>query len=66
MMPYLNFKNAGPLTKEEKEKLAAGFTKVVSDVTGKPASATYVVIDEISRENWAVGSELLSNKDKKG
>ncbi len=31
-------------------------------VAGKPPSATYVVIEEVDRENWGKGGELLSDK----
>lgn len=59
-MPYVDVKVAGSLTKDQKEKIAAGITKLLEDVAGKPASVTYVVIEEVVRENWAVGGKLLS------
>jgi 4-oxalocrotonate tautomerase len=59
-MPYVNVKVAGSLTKEQKAKIAEQITKVLEDVAGKPPSLTYVVIDEVEREDWAVGGKLLS------
>ena len=61
-MPYVNVKVAGALTKEQKAKIAEGMTKVLEEVAGKPPSLTYVVIDEVEREDWAVGGKLLSEK----
>ena len=61
-MPYVNVKVAGKLTKEQKEKIAEGITKVLEEVANKPPSATYIVIDEVDRENWAKGGKLLSEK----
>jgi len=61
-MPYVNVKVAGKLTKEQKEKIAEGITKVLEEVANKPPSATYIVIDEVDRENWAKGGKLLSNQ----
>ncbi len=61
-MPYVNVKVAGELTKEQKEKISEGITKILSEVTNKPPSATYIVIDEVMRENWAVGGKLLADK----
>jgi len=61
-MPYVNVKVAGKLTKEQKQKIAEGITKVLQDVANKPPEATYIVIDEIDRENWAKGGKLLSDK----
>ena len=59
-MPYVNVKVAGILTGEQKAKIAEQFTKVLEEVAGKPPSATYVVIDEVDRGDWAVGGKLLS------
>ncbi len=61
-MPYVNVKVAGKLTKEQKEKIVEGITKVLEEVANKPPSATYIVIDEVDRENWAKGGKLLSNQ----
>ena len=59
-MPYVNVKVAGKLTKDQKEKIAQGVTKLLEDVASKAPSTTYVVIEEIERDNWAVGGNLLS------
>jgi len=61
-MPYVNVKVAGKLTKEQKEKIAEGITKVLEEVANKPPSATYIVIDEVERDNWAKGGKLLSDQ----
>ncbi|MBL4888921.1 MAG: 4-oxalocrotonate tautomerase family protein [Candidatus Lindowbacteria bacterium] len=58
-MPIVHLKTAGSLTKEQKSKIAQEFTKTLEDVAGKPPAATYVVIEEVERENWAKGGELL-------
>ncbi|MEJ5172869.1 MAG: 4-oxalocrotonate tautomerase family protein [Hydrogenothermaceae bacterium] len=60
-MPYVNVKVAGKLTKEQKQKIAEGITKLLEEVANKPPSSTYVVIDEVERENWAKGGKLLSD-----
>ncbi len=59
-MPYVNVKVAGKLSKEQKEKIVEGITKVLEEVANKPPSATYIVIDEVDRENWAKAGKLLS------
>jgi len=61
-MPYVNVKVAGKLTKEQKKKIVEGITKVLKDVANKPPEATYIVIDEVERENWGKGGKLLSDK----
>jgi 4-oxalocrotonate tautomerase len=60
-MPYVEVKVAGKLTKEQKEKIAEGITKVLKEVANKPPQSTYIVITEVDRENWAKGGKLLSD-----
>ncbi|MCX7760845.1 MAG: 4-oxalocrotonate tautomerase family protein [Hydrogenothermaceae bacterium] len=60
-MPYVNVKVAGKLTKEQKQKIVEGITKLLEEVANKPPSSTYIVIDEVDRENWAKGGKLLSD-----
>ena len=61
-MPFVNVKVAGTLTTEQKQKLVEGITKLLEDIANKPPSATYVVIEEISRDNWGKEGKLLSYK----
>jgi len=58
-MPYVNIKVAGKLTKEQKKQIAKEFSETLEKVASKPKDATYIVIDEVQRENWAKGENLL-------
>ena len=58
-MPYVNVRVAGTLTREQKQQLVAEITDSLKRIAGKPESATYVVIDEVPRGNWAKSGELL-------
>ena len=58
-MPYINLKVAGKLTREQKTAIAEEFAKTLEKIAGKPKNATYLVIDEVERENWAQGDKLL-------
>ncbi|MBF0540022.1 MAG: 4-oxalocrotonate tautomerase family protein [Nitrospirae bacterium] len=58
-MPYVNIRVAGKLTVKQKEEIAAGVTKLLSDIANKPPDATYIAFDELEHENWAVGGKLL-------
>ncbi len=60
-MPYVNLKIAGNLSKEQKAKIAAEFTDTLKRVAHKPESYTYVVIEEVKFEDWAIGGQLLSD-----
>ena len=61
VMPYIQLRVAGNLTKEQKQEIAAQFTKTLEEVAGKPPAATYIVIEGVSRDNWAKGGKLLSD-----
>ncbi len=61
-MPYVNVKVAGTLTKEQKRKIVEGITKVLQEVANKPPEATYIVIEEVDRDNWGKAGKLLSDK----
>jgi 4-oxalocrotonate tautomerase len=58
-MPYVNVRVAGKLTGAQKKAIAARITQVMEEEAGKPPAATYVVIDEVPRENWAKSGALL-------
>jgi 4-oxalocrotonate tautomerase len=64
-MPYVNVKVAGSLSHEQKQEIADRISQTMLDVCGKPKPSCYIVFDEISRENWAKGDEILSDFDKK-
>lgn len=61
-MPFVNLKILGKLTVEQKRELARRFTQDLQEVAGKPPEYTYVVIEEIERENWAMGGKLFADK----
>lgn len=62
-MPYVNVRTAGTITYEQKEQIAEEISETLERVLNKPRSATYITFDEIPRENWAVGGNLLGKKD---
>lgn len=66
-MPYVNIKitNEG-VTKEQKAKLVAGTTELLSTVLGKNPTTTVVVIDEVETDNWGIGGELVTERRKRG
>ncbi len=60
-MPFINLKIAGSLSEEQKRQIAQGFCTTLKEVAGKNPKSTYIVFDEVKRENWAVGDSLLSD-----
>ena len=52
-MPYVNIRMIeGGATAEQKAELIKGVTDVLVNVLGKSPDTTFIVIDEISAENW--------------
>ncbi len=60
-MPYVNLQLIGTLTKDQKRQIVEEFCDTLERVAGKPADHTYVVIDEVDRENWGKGRKLFSD-----
>jgi 4-oxalocrotonate tautomerase len=58
-MPYVSLRVAGKLTREQKSAIAKEFSETLERIAGKPKEATYLVFDEVERENWAKGDKLL-------
>lgn len=58
-MPYVNIRVAGTLSRQQKEEISAGVTKVIAEVAGKPESSILIFIDEVAHENIASGGKLL-------
>lgn len=61
-MPYINIKITDEnVTPEQKAQLVKGATQLMVDVLGKDPATTFVVIDEVSTDNWGVGYDLVSD-----
>ena len=58
-MPYINVRVAGTLNRAQKQAIVEQITQTMETVAGKPKEATYVVIDEVPRSNWAKKGQLL-------
>ncbi len=61
-MPYVNLKVLGTLTVDQKREIVKRFTDTLQEVAGKPPEYTYVVIEEVERENWGHKGILFSDK----
>jgi 4-oxalocrotonate tautomerase len=59
IMPYVNIRVAGTLSKEQKQKISQGVTEVISREANKPPEAILIFIDEIPHENIAKAGKLL-------
>lgn len=65
-MPYVNIKvtreggpdGTGP-TSEEKARLIKGVTDLLQDVLNKSPATTFVVIDEVSLDDWGISGQSV-------
>lgn len=60
-MPYVNIRVAGKLSREQKEEICAGVTRVIAKTANKPEDSILIFIDEDAHENIAKGGKLLKN-----
>jgi 4-oxalocrotonate tautomerase len=51
-------------TLDQKREIVKGITDIVARVTGNTAESVHVVIEEVKRENWAIGG--LLHPDRQG
>ncbi len=65
-MPYVNIKvtreggpdGTGPSI-EEKKRLITGVTELLQDVLDKSPASTFVVIDEVSLDDWGLSGRTV-------
>jgi 4-oxalocrotonate tautomerase len=58
-VPYINLRLVGKLSREQKEKIAKEFSDTLLRVAKKPKEYMYLVIDEVSGDNWAQGDKFF-------
>jgi 4-oxalocrotonate tautomerase len=66
-VPYVNIKvTREGVTREQKEQLIQGVTRLLSDILGKNPQTTVVVIEEIETDNWGIGGETVTVRRRRG
>lgn len=64
-MPYINIRITKGATREQKEQLIQGVTKVMVDVLNKNPATTFVIIDEVDTENWGQNGESVKTRKER-
>lgn len=65
-MPYVNIRiTRERTTKEQKQELISGVTRLLQDVLGKNPETTFVIIDEVDTDNWGIGGDQVTELRKK-
>ena len=64
-MPHVNIKVTDEgVTREQKQALIKGTTKLLVDVLNRNPQTTFVVIDEVNTDNWGIGFDQVTNLRK--
>jgi 4-oxalocrotonate tautomerase len=64
-MPYINVKLAGtPPTAEQKAFIISEYTRILAETLGKNPGTTIVVIEEVPTDNWGIGGETVTVRNK--
>ena len=61
-MPYINLQITKGATRQQKAQIVKEFTETLVKVLGKNPQNTHIVIQEIEREDWGHGGELVAGK----
>ena len=65
-MPYVNIKITNEnVTNKQKQDLIKGTTQLLVEVLNKNPETTFVVIDEVSTDNWGIGYDQVSQLRRK-
>ena len=60
-MPYVNIKVTDEgVTAEQKRQLVKGTTQLLVDVLNKEPHTTFVLIEEVSTDNWGIGYQVVT------
>ena len=62
MMPLITVKMLDGRTQEQKRELVKALTAAMVETCGAPREGTSVVIEEVTREHWAVGGVLVADR----
>jgi len=64
-MPYINVKITDEgVTSDQKKAIIKGCTQLMVEVLNKNPATTFVVIDEVSTDNWGIGYDQVTELRK--
>lgn len=65
-MPYINVKlTPEGLSPQVKEELIREFTDILVKKLGKNPETTFVIIDEVSTDNWGIAGKTVTTRREK-
>ena len=65
-MPFVNIRvTREGVTREQKQQLIAGATRLLQEVLGKDPQTTFVIIDEVETDNWGIAGETVTERRRR-
>ncbi|KJK58522.1 2-hydroxymuconate tautomerase [Saccharothrix sp. ST-888] len=64
-MPFINVKQLAGRTEEQKAEIARELTEAYARITGVKPENIWVAIEELPRENWAIGGTTIAERDRR-
>jgi 4-oxalocrotonate tautomerase len=61
-MPIIRVEILEGRSVEKKRELVEVLSRETARIIGCPENSIYVVIEDVAKQNWGVGGELLSDK----
>lgn len=61
-MPYINLQITKGATRAQKAEIVGEFTATLVRVLGKNPQNAHIVIQEVEREDWGHGGELVADR----
>ena len=60
-MPIIRIEMVAGRTAEQKRELAEALTRETARIANTSPASVMVIIEDVAKENWAVGGKLLSD-----
>lgn len=61
-MPFVNIRMLEGRSHDQKKRLVKAITDAMADICDAKPDGTMVVIEEIAKDHWARGGELISER----
>jgi 4-oxalocrotonate tautomerase len=61
-MPIIRIEMVAGRTVEQKRELVQVLTRETARIANSSPSSIFVVIEDVAKENWGAGGELMSDK----
>ncbi|MBL8895539.1 MAG: tautomerase family protein [Rhizobiales bacterium] len=65
-MPFVSIRILAGHKQETKDRIAKGTVKAITEATGLPEEAVWVVFEDVTGEDWFVGQKTVKSLNSSG